>query len=1472
MEPSAGEHVLRYVGDRLAFRLQWANGAALSEDWRGFLRTTLGRAGILRHEIIHAHLAGRKLANAPWRDLPMAREGGHWQRDLTLTEPGYFRAKAFAVDPQGRQHWPAGPDLGVSVHPDSCRSANLIYCAFARMFGPTRTARTTQDPRLDEVLGGLDRTGYAVIPPSGKLRDLIAQLPHIMDTLGCRILHLLPVNPTPTVYARFGRFGSPYAALHLTGIDPALVEFDRHTTGVDQFRELTYAVHARAGRVFLDIVANHTGWGSLEQETHPEWYLRNERGDFVCPGAWGVTWEDLVECDQRNPALWEYLAEVFLTWCRRGVDGFRCDAGYKIPERAWRYITARVLDEFPETIFLLEGLGGSWEATERLLTEGGMQWTYSELFQNYTGSQVAWYLDHCLRQSRRLGLYVHYSETHDNERLAAKGRAWSLLRNRLCALASVSGGFGFTCGVEWLAPERVNVHASRGLAWDNPDNIVPELARLNALLADHPAFRDGAQLTRLSPPDSHVLALSRVSADGLAKVLVLINTDPEQPHSFALTRERYQELNQPALDLLAGRTVDVDRKNPAGIGFMLDPGACYCLADEAQPRGLSGREYRLARAQAAWAIQSLSRVLSSENIGPFDWPELARRVAAGPARLLSAFSALEVERARADLLAAIDQAAKREPFPNVVRWTLIDLRRVTPVPPGHWLLVEDVAPFRASLVRDGRATHLSSIEAGDRHLACFAPPAEPRPSGSVPFRSPAKAGEAELLLERYAAALPRAQASIRFLAARPEDPQTLLQWPQTEVALLTNGRGGMARLQVDLGDVKSKYDCVLGANFHPDLPVDRHVFVKRVRVWVVADGFISPLNHESLAWFVPGPPARWRFVAGAGDTRSVEVHLTADMLPGQNTTVLRFTRPPLPPAYGADLPPEANVSLTVRVDIEDRNFHTETHRNPGAEHHFTAHTRPLDDRPGFAFAPAPDRHLRVFSDAGQYHPEPEWHQDLAHPVETSRGLADRADVYSPGWFELPLAKNATATILLTAEPEASEDFVPSVPFVSSVPSVPSKDFEQTRARLNEQALQRAGLSPDDGFGRQLALAAQAFLARRGQGKTIIAGYPWFLDWGRDSLICARGLLAAGLVEEVREMLLTYGRFVEHGTLANQILGENASDRDTSDAPLWFGVACEELEKLLDSRVYELVVGPRQRTLADVLAEIGAGYRAGTPNGIRTDPATALVFSPSHFTWMDTNHPAGTPREGYPVEIQVLWIRLLRLLARLELKADGESWSALAARAEASFHRLFWLEERGYYSDLLIAGPRQSAETAVVDNALRSNFLLAISLGLVRDERARRGVEAALRYLVVPGALRTLAPLPVSPPLAIHSPHGGHLLNHPTEPYWGRYEGDEDTRRKPAYHNGTAWLWTFPTFCEALALAWDFAPPAVAAAKAYLGSLDRLLAAGCAGHLPEVLDGDAPHAPRGCDAQAWSVTEALRVWKVLTSRTAESSER
>jgi starch synthase (maltosyl-transferring) len=1416
MSPAAGERLLRFVGDKILFSVKAAGDLSRTKNWSARLRTNLGRAEARRREIIAAHAGGAMAAGASWRDVPMQPTADGWQVELPLAEVGFFKAKAYLLDEKNWQHWPDGSDVGISVHPNFARTGNTLYCAFTRLFGATKNLASTADENLEARLKSLESLGYATLPPSGKFRDLTNQLPFIVNQLGCRIIHLLPVHPTPTTYARFGRFGSPYAALDLTAVDPALVEFDKRTTGIDQFCQLTSAAHWLGARVFIDIVINHTGWGSTLQENHPEFFLKNSGGEFASPGAWGTVWEDLVELEQHDVKLWDLIADSLIIWCRRGVDGFRCDAGYKIPAPAWQYIIARVQDEFPETIFLLEGLGGSWDATELLLTEGGMQWAYSELFQNYSGADVARYLDYSNRQSARIGGYVHYSETHDNDRLAKKGRAWSLLRNRLCALASPNGGFGFTCGAEWLATEKIRVHGNTGLSWDSADNIVPELAQLNQLISNHPCFFDSARLTRLSAPGSPVYALLRESAEGRDSVLVLVNTDVEKSHLLTLAAADLKfEISDFQFDLLGQPLSQFDREKTEII-FTLVPGACHCLAPTQKPVGLSGENYRRRRARAAWAIQALSELVPAETVDGLDWQWLAEQIESSPENFLAVaaeFAARNAKISLADLLRA-DAAGKI--FPRVVKWTLVDARRVTLVPPGHWLLLEDPAPFRATLDMQPRAVHVQSIVAGDHHIAYF-PPRE----------SPVEAG---LILERYDTTCQKIAATIYFLPLSPQPPAPESQLPAPDaLVLLTNDIGGMARLCVDLGRVNSKYDCVLGANLNPTVPVDRHIFVKRIRVWVNADGFISPLDFNSLTSFKTGPPAVWNFEANAGDGRTVEIELRAEMVAGKNTTVFNFGRPTEKSAHGKQLPADANVRLTVRVDMEDRNFHFETKRNGGADFHFSSSTRTLDGKIGFAFTPTPDRQLRVFADTGGYHPQPEWCENIPHPVEQTRGQTASGDAYSPGWFEIPLAKGANASLVLTAELEETE-----------TAKQPSKSWPVATS-----------------FETQLELAAKQFVVRRDEGKTVIAGYPWFLDWGRDSLICARGLLAAGMIDEVKQLLLTFARFEKDGTLPNTIHGNDVSNRDTSDAPLWFAVVCEDLadKKFFDRRV------DSARIIRDVLMSIAENYARGTPNGIRMDSDSALIWSPSHFTWMDTNYPAGTPREGYPVEIQVLWIRLLRLVERISDKSGQKKWRDLADHATASFEKLFWLEERGWFADVRLGGSRVIARDATASDALRSNCLLAVSLGLVTGERAKRCVAAAQKYLVVPGALRSLAPLPVAVPLPIYS-NSAFLINNPGEPYWPRYEGDEDTRRKPAYHNGTAWAWTFPSFCEALARAWEFSPEAIAAAKSYLGSSEKILNEGCLGQIPEVLDGDVPHTQRGCDAQAWGVTEALRVWKVL----------
>ena len=350
------------------------------------------------------------------------------------------------------------------------------------------------------------------------------------------------------------------------------------------------------------------------------------------------------------------------------------------------------------------------------------------------------------------------------------------------------------------------------------------------------------------------------------------------------------------------------------------------------------------------------------------------------------------------------------------------------------------------------------------------------------------------------------------------------------------------------------------------------------------------------------------------------------------------------------------------------------------------------------------------------------------------------------------------------------------------------------------------------------------------------------------------LIATGNTEEAVAILHQFGRFEQNGTLPNMIRGDHAGDRDTSDAPLWFFTACADLLAAHENHeALNALCG--ERTLREILVSMGHALCGTLPNGVRMDPDSALIYSPIHYTWMDTNHPAGTPRQGYPIEIQALWHAALMLLAGIDDTEKHRKWQKLAARVRESIMACFYRADLKYLSDCLHAEPQTAASEAEADDALRPNQLLAITLGAVDDKEIGRGILAACQELLVPGGIRSLSNRPVRRPLPVHS--HGRLINDPHNPYQGRYQGDEDTQRKPAYHNGTAWTWMFPSFCEAWAQV--YGDSARTTARAWLSSAARLVSEGCIGHVPEILDGDSPHYQRGCDAQAWGASELVRVW-------------
>ena len=1405
--PAPGEHKLFFRGDVAEVRLVFdypAKGEA-------FFRTNLGKAEVVHREIINAVETGITARGEGWHDLPMKRvDACTFAVKAALLEVGHFEGKClFFADGTVEPVWVEGDNIQFNVEPGEYCAGNTIYCAFPRQFGRHKGETTSDDY---SHLKSLTEAGYSVLPPSGTFRDLKRELDFIFDKLGSRILHLLPINPTPTVYGRMGVFGSPYAALDFTAVDPALAEFDKSATPLQQFCELVDEVHLKNGKVFIDIAINHTGWAAKIHETHPHWVLRDKNNEIVSPGAWGVTWGDLTELDHSCFDLWKYLADSFLTWCSRGVDGFRCDAGYMIPLPAWRYIIARVRLQYPDTVFLLEGLGGDPKITEELLNKGNMNWAYSELFQNYSKQQITGYMRYADRISSGQGLMFHYAETHDNNRLAAVSDEYAMMRTGLCAMLSSSGAFGFTNGVEWFAKEKIDVHMDKALNWGAKKNQVEYISKINHLLRMHPAFFANAQIAFLETSSDSSLAFTRCDKDGKNRLIILINMDHQHPQDvkfhckgFALGGERKCLLTSEPRHFISVSNHMVVCK--------LGPGEVVCVEE-----GDTAEVLKLTPSLRQWAqgvvldymvARKGSIVVEDENI-----TELSELLLEDPAAFCR----------------TVDNGSSR-----VIEWeSPQDLERMVMIPPGHGLLIRNKERFRARVADDrGIVRQLDSIELHDGTQFVLFPP----------FSVPSLQSVKSLVMYLYGKELlSRHEAKLLFLSNGDDYVSTQFNHcsiiRHKPLFLATNKKGGMCHVPINRTEIYSRYNALLAANLNPDYPVDRQVMFTRLRGWVKHHGYSHAFDIHALNSFMQAKDGEgvWSFNLPVGNGRytSIEVVIKMDDEENRIYVTLRRKNCKDSDVYLAD---SESVRIILRPDIEDRNFHHDTKAMYGPETHWPASiVRNLD---GFDFKPSIDRTLSLKLPHSTFYPEGEWNYCVHHEVEASRGLEEFSDLYSPGYFDFRLGGGEARCLTAAANCEPIE---------------PAKTVDK--------------YEPETNFEKIMEQAIEQFIVNRDGLKTVIAGYPWFLDWGRDTLICVRGIIAAGSVEEYKQgkgllkdtagILQAFARFEENGTLPNMIHGDDAGNRETSDAPLWLFTATKDfVEKTGDVQFLQSKPKKCNRTMTEILTAIADGYIAGTPNGIRVDEASGLVYSPSHFTWMDTNYPAGTPREGYPIEIQALWYAALSYLYEI---TKIEKWRDLSDKVKTSIQHYFVSDKFDYLSDCLHTKGFMPASQAIADDALRSNQLLAVTLGAIDDmETAKKMVKSAEK-LLVPGAMRSLANQPVTYPLPVVGANG-NMLNDPNNPYWGFYKGDEDTRRKPAYHNGTAWTWPFPSWAEAYLMVYGSSGRQTA--KAVLASSKYLLKHGCIGQLPEIIDGSYPHKQRGCDAQAWGVTELYRVWKMLS---------
>ena len=522
------------------------------------------------------------------------------------------------------------------------------------------------------------------------------------------------------------------------------------------------------------------------------------------------------------------------------------------------------------------------------------------------------------------------------------------------------------------------------------------------------------------------------------------------------------------------------------------------------------------------------------------------------------------------------------------------------------------------------------------------------------------------------------------------------------------------------------------------------------------------------------------------------------------------------------------VVLRARPLLSGRDYHS-MHHESGAfrfdaeRREATIAFRPYDGVPG----------VIVLSN-GNYRHVPDWYRRFLYSAERERGLDDTEDLASPGEFSWPLSGVGDQAVwLLRAD----------VTDTREIRTVDDVERLVNEARAAERRRR-------DAFRTPLDRAADAYLVRRGAGRTIIAGYPWFTDWGRDTFVAVRGLcLATGRLAEARDILIAWAGAVSDGMLPNRFPDHGeAPEFNSVDASLWYVISVHELLELAGN--HSTLLTPEQRqALESAVRQIVGGYANGTRFGIRMDVDGLLSAGVPgvQLTWMDARvgDRVITPRIGKPVEIQALWLNALSAVSQLE-----QGWRDAFERGRVAFLKRFWNDDLGRLADVVdvdhVPGTR--------DDSFRPNQILAVGglpIALVDGERARCIVDAVEAQLLTPIGLRSLAP---------------------GEPgYAPRYEGNSSAR-DAVYHQGTVWPWLIGPFVEAwVRVRGNSSAVRREARTRFVDPLRAHLHVAGLGHVSEIADAEAPFAPKGCPFQAWSLGELLRLDRVVLAET-RSRER
>lgn len=625
--------------------------------------------------------------------------------------------------------------------------------------------------------------------------------------------------------------------------------------------------------------------------------------------------------------------------------------------------------------------------------------------------------------------------------------------------------------------------------------------------------------------------------------------------------------------------------------------------------------------------------------------------------------------------------------------------------------------------------------------------------------------------------------------------------------IVTNGLGGYASSTI-IGLNTRGYHGLLVASLYP--PLKRTLLLSKIEEKAAAagnehhlsankyPGVIYPKGYKYLDEFRldPVPVFTYRF----GKT---VLSKTVFMVHGENTTVVTYR------VHETDQP----VSLSLFPLVNCRDFHGRTQRSQGMIFRQEARDR------GVALSTVPPcASLYLSSDLAVYLPGGDWHYNLVYDEEAARGLNDKEDSYQPGSFTTELGLGESVSLVASDHIGAHS---------------PQDELRREKERLAslENLVPESLVLP-----RLLVTASDSFIVTRRStaSKTVIAGYHWFGDWGRDTMISLPGLtLVTGRYQDAREILLNFSHYLKQGLIPNRFPEEGEKpEYNTIDATLWYIYAIYKYFEYTGDT--ELL-----RTLHPKLQEIFHWHIQGTEHNIRLDDDGLLAGGEDGYalTWMDAvvEGRAVTPRLGKPVEINALWYNALKCMeffTTILEKGQSSDYRGMAEEAEKSFNRVFRNDRERCLYDCVGDGGR--------DESMRPNQIFAISLPypVVSGSKQLDILEAVERDLLTPFGLRSLSP---RDPL-----------------YVGRYTGNAKSRDS-AYHQGTVWAWLIGPYVTASVRARGRGEDVRSEAKRVLDPFYNHLTQAGIGTVSEIFEGDPPHTPRGCISQAWSVAEIMRAY-------------